>query len=120
MDHITPPMRQIARRRLGPIGQGRPICWEATQAAREMTRIANARQLFDTTVEQALATFQSDIDRDGSISPIEQEMIPDQPPQQILYKAKCSSRPPTRPPRPLMPHSLHLNPFPYILDMEKP
>jgi hypothetical protein len=30
MDHITPPMRQIACRRLGPIGQGRPIRWEAT------------------------------------------------------------------------------------------
>jgi hypothetical protein len=61
MDHITPPMRQITCCRLGPIGQGRPIRWEATQANREAARIANARRLFDSTVEEALATFQSDI-----------------------------------------------------------
>jgi hypothetical protein len=81
MDRITPPMRQVAHRHLGPIGEGRPIRWEATQANQEAARIASARRLFDSTIEVALATFQSNINRDGSISPIDQEMIPDQPPQ---------------------------------------
>jgi hypothetical protein len=107
MDRITPPMRQIARRRLGPIGQGRPIRWEATQANREAVQIANARRLFDSTVEEALATFQSDINRDGSISPIEQEMIPDRSPQQTQGEVFIALPDATPSPEPLPVHPRH-------------
>jgi hypothetical protein len=107
MDRITPPMQQIARRHLGPIGQGRPICWEATQANREAARIAKARRLFNSTVEEALATFQSDINRDGSISPIEQEMIPNRSPQQTQGEVFIASPDVTPSPEPLPIHPRH-------------
>ena len=82
VDHPEQFERQLGVRRAGPFGGGVATHERLANVARQASRIAVARQLFESTIAEASWAFATD---NGSrpVSPINPDLLPNQPASQV-------------------------------------